>query len=65
MLRRKFLYVEGMAAARIFVMYFEPDGALRKLLYSGRLTIMGWSALVGLEKDMRQAYQDILECRIG
>jgi GDP-L-fucose synthase len=34
----------------------KPDGAMRKLMDSGRLTAMGWSPLVDLERGVRETY---------
>lgn len=38
----------------------KPDGAPRKLMDSGRLNAMGWTARVGLEQGLALAYQDML-----
>lgn len=38
----------------------RPDGAPRKLMDSGRLNAMGWSAQVSLQVGLRRAYQDML-----
>lgn len=37
----------------------KPDGAPRKLMDSGRLNALGWSARVGLEQGLALAYQDM------
>lgn len=38
----------------------KPDGAPRKLMDSGRLNAMGWTARVGLEQGLQQAYRDMI-----
>lgn len=38
----------------------KPDGAPRKLMDSGRLNAMGWTAKVGLREGLHLAYQDML-----
>lgn len=38
----------------------KPDGAPRKLMDSGRLNTLGWSAQVTLEQGLALAYQDFL-----
>jgi GDP-L-fucose synthase len=38
----------------------KPDGTLRKLMNSDRLTKMGWKSTVGLVDGLKLAYQDFL-----
>lgn len=38
----------------------KPDGTPRKLLDSGRMIALGWSAEINLEKGLKFAYQDFL-----
>ena len=52
-------------AGRITFDASKPDGPPRKLMDSGRLTAMGWSARVGLEQGLRQTYQDMLEHHVS
>jgi GDP-L-fucose synthase len=39
----------------------KPDGAPRKLLNSGRLNALGWTAKVALAEGLADAYQDFLQ----
>jgi GDP-L-fucose synthase len=38
----------------------KPDGAPQKLMDSGRINALGWSAATGLEEGLQRAYQDFL-----
>ncbi len=38
----------------------KPDGTPRKLMDSGRLAALGWTAKIGLEEGLRQTYADFL-----
>ena len=38
----------------------KPDGAPRKLMDSGRLNSLGWSAKVSLQEGLKRAYHDFL-----
>ena len=37
----------------------KPDGTPRKLMDSGRINAMGWTARMGLEQGLQQAYRDM------
>ena len=39
----------------------KPDGSPRKWMDSGRLNRLGWSAKVGLEEGLKQAYADFIK----
>ena len=39
----------------------KPDGSPRKWMDSGRLNRLGWSAKVGLEEGLKQAYADFVK----
>ena len=39
----------------------KPDGAPRKWMDSARLNRLGWSAQVGLERGLKQAYLDFFK----
>ena len=39
----------------------KPDGTMRKLMDSTRLTALGWQAQVGLEVGLKAAYEDFLD----
>jgi GDP-L-fucose synthase len=36
----------------------KPDGTPRKLLDTGRLTLLGWKPRIGLREGLRQTYAD-------
>ena len=38
----------------------KPDGTPRKLMDSGRLAALGWTAQIGLEEGLRRTYADFL-----
>lgn len=38
----------------------RPDGVMRKLMDTGRLNALGWTAKIGLRDGLRIAYQDFL-----
>ena len=38
----------------------KPDGTPRKLMDSGRLAALGWTAKIGLEEGLRRTYADFL-----
>jgi GDP-L-fucose synthase len=39
----------------------KPDGSPRKLMDSGRINSLGWSARVELKTGLQQAYQDFVK----
>jgi len=39
----------------------KPDGTPRKLMDSGRLAALGWTAAIGLEEGLRQTYAEFLK----
>jgi GDP-L-fucose synthase len=43
----------------------KPDGMLRKLLDSSRISALGWKPKVGLREGIAAAYQDFLRHHAG